>query len=230
MVRRALLEVIVESVEDARAAARGGADRLEIVRDLARGGLTPDVALVRAITAEVPVPARVMVRVEEPFVPSAPGIVTQLASDARAFADTGVEGIVVGVLDGDGRVDVDAVGRVLAEVVRLRATFHRAFEVVRDPAEALAALRGLPQVDTVLVNGGEGRWVDRHRRIDDLARAAAPGLRILAAIGTDPEPLARLDPSWPFDVHVGRAAREPQDVRAPVSENKVRALARQLAP
>jgi copper homeostasis protein len=228
MSRRALLEVIVESVEDAVAAARGGADRLEIVYDLTRGGLSPHVGVVRAITAAVEVPARVMVRVEEPFVPSSPAIVEQLARDARGFAESGVEGIVVGVLDGEGRVDTDALATVLAEVPRLAATFHRAFEVVRDPLEAFEALRSFPQIDTVLVNGGEGAWTARRRRLAELARQAGAGVRILAAVGTDPEPLGALDSAWPFDVHVGRAAREPQDVRAPVSEARVRALARQL--
>jgi copper homeostasis protein len=228
MSRRALLEVIVASVDDAVAAARGGADRLEIVYDLTRGGLSPDVALVGAITAAVEVPARVMVRVEEPFVPSSPAIVEQLARDARAFADTGVEGIVVGVLDGEGRIDTDALAAILAEVPGLAATFHRAFEVVRDPHEAFEALRRFPPIETVLVNGGEGAWDGRRGRLAELARSAGDGLRILAAVGTDPEPLGALDPAWPFDVHVGRAARDPQDVRAPVSEAKVRALARQL--
>jgi copper homeostasis protein len=229
MRRPALLEVIVESVEDAVAAARGGAGRLEIVADLSRGGLSPDPALVRAITAAVQVPARVMVRVEEPFVPSSPAVVARLARDARAFADTGVEGVVVGVLDPAGRVDADALRTVLAEVPRLRATFHRAFEIVRDTVEAFEALRGVPQVDTVLVNGGGGPWTDRRQRLEALARAAGPGIRVLAAIGTDPGALAVIDPNWPFDVHVGRAAREPQDVAAPVSEAQVRVLARRLA-
>ncbi len=57
-----ILEVIVQTVEDARAAARGGADRLEVVRDIASGGLTPSIELVRAIAAETPLPLRVMVR------------------------------------------------------------------------------------------------------------------------------------------------------------------------
>src|SRR5438105_1821049 len=56
-----LLEVIVQSVEDARAAARGGADRLEVVRAIRDGGLTPPVALVRAIAAAVALPLRVMI-------------------------------------------------------------------------------------------------------------------------------------------------------------------------
>jgi copper homeostasis protein len=57
-----LLEVIVLSVDDARTATEGGADRLEVVRDIRQGGLTPPLALVRAIQRETHLPLRVMVR------------------------------------------------------------------------------------------------------------------------------------------------------------------------
>ena len=62
-----LLEVIVQTVADARAAARGGADRLEVVRAIHDGGLTPDLAVVRQIAAEVSLPLRVMVRENSGF-------------------------------------------------------------------------------------------------------------------------------------------------------------------
>ena len=60
--KRPLLEVIVQTLADAREAARGGADRLEVVRALEDGGLTPPLALVQEIAAEVSLPLRVMVR------------------------------------------------------------------------------------------------------------------------------------------------------------------------
>lgn len=228
MLRRPLLEVIVASVADAVAASHGGADRLEIVRDLDRGGLTPPPALVRAITSAVQVPARAMVRVEEPFVPSSPEIVQRLAADARALADTGLDGLVVGVLDSQHRVDADALAVILREAPHLKATFHRAFELVEDSAAGFVSLRTCPQIDTVLVDGGAGRWADRHLRLRDLAIAAGDRIRVLAAVGLDPEALGALDVAWPFDVHVGRAARDPQTVHAPVSKQRVRELARQL--
>ena len=62
MRRRILIEVIVQSVADACEAARGGADRLEVVRDILDGGLTPPLSLVRAIAAETTLPLRVIVR------------------------------------------------------------------------------------------------------------------------------------------------------------------------
>ena len=57
-----LLEVIVQTADDALAAQDGGADRLEVVRDIGVGGLTPSLALVDAIQAVTQLPLRVMVR------------------------------------------------------------------------------------------------------------------------------------------------------------------------
>jgi copper homeostasis protein CutC len=60
--RAPVLEVIVTSLDDAIEAERGGATRLEVVRDLDRGGLTPSLGLVHDIVAAVRIPIRVMVR------------------------------------------------------------------------------------------------------------------------------------------------------------------------
>jgi copper homeostasis protein len=59
------LEIIGTSVEDAMEAARGGAHRREVVRDLSRDGFTPSIDLVRSIQRDVPLPLRVMVRESE---------------------------------------------------------------------------------------------------------------------------------------------------------------------
>ena len=61
----------MQTVADAREAARGGADRLEVVRDLESGGLTPPLALVAAIAAETALPLRVMVRENAGFMTTA---------------------------------------------------------------------------------------------------------------------------------------------------------------
>ena len=92
---RTLLEVIVQSVADARAAARAGADRLEVVRRIEDGGLTPPIALVREIAAEVSLPLRVMVRENAGYTTS-PVELLALQRAAAALAELQVDGLVVG--------------------------------------------------------------------------------------------------------------------------------------
>ena len=99
-----LLEVIACSRTDAIEAERGGAGRLEIVRELGKGGLTPAVDLVRRILDAVAIPVRVMIREADGFEAGDERAVARLAAQAREIAALGVDGIVVGFLRG-GRID-----------------------------------------------------------------------------------------------------------------------------
>src|SRR5688572_28325307 len=100
----ALLEVIVTSLEDALAAERGGASRLEIVSHLELGGLTPNFETVREICQCVAIPVRVMLRCSESHVPR-PGEVEFLAYQAEDLAALGINGLVLGFLR-ENQVDV----------------------------------------------------------------------------------------------------------------------------
>ena len=113
------LEVIATTLEDGLEAEAGGADRLEVVRDLDRGGLTPPVAIVEALLARVRLPLRVMVRVEEPFVPTSPAVVAQMCEEARALASLPIDGLVFGTVTDAHEIDLDALRRFADAVVAL---------------------------------------------------------------------------------------------------------------
>jgi copper homeostasis protein len=220
-----LLEVIACTVDDAVAAERGGAHRLELVRDLGRGGLTPPPALVADVVRAVRIPVRVMIREDEPFVVGDAHVIQALCDAARAIGRLGVDGLVLGFLDRSGSVDEGLLGRVLGEAPGVPATFHRAFEEVADQVAALEALARWPQVDRVLVNGGSGSAHERLAALSALAALAPPGIRVLSAVGSDGDLLAGVwaEPSL-GEAHVGRAARDPEAVDAPVSAARVRGL------
>src|SRR5207247_1907987 len=83
----------------------------------------------------------------------------------------GVDGIVIGVLTPDGAVDVPRT-RALMELARpMSVTFHRAFDMTRDPYEALEALVALG-VDRVLTKGQEDSIWDGLDLVADLVRRA----------------------------------------------------------
>src|ERR1700752_259778 len=91
-----ILEVIVCSVGDAIEAQRGGARRLEVVRELDRGGLTPPVELLRAIKEAVDLPLRVMVRESDGYQATE---VERLCAAAEEFSRREVDGLVLGFLE-----------------------------------------------------------------------------------------------------------------------------------
>jgi copper homeostasis protein len=222
-----LLEVIVQSVADARAAAAGGADRLEVVRAIEQRGLTPPLDLVRAIASETRLPLRVMVRECDGFSLSDPRELARLQRAIAAFAELAVDGAVVGYARG-AELDLETTQAVLSAAPALPVTFHHAFDEARDPAAAIESLRRLPQVDRILTAGGGGDWSARCRRLERYAQYAAQAgapLAILAGGGVDAAGLQALASSGCVrEAHVGRAAREPQEPTARVSADRVRHL------
>ncbi|MGH9534787.1 MAG: copper homeostasis protein CutC [Terriglobales bacterium] len=221
--RGVTLEVVVTSLVDARAAAAGGATRLEVAVQLSDDGLTPPLALVRQIRDEISLPLRVMLRQSPSWAPRHAQEIEQLAATAEALARLGVDGLVLGFLR-EGRVDVGLLCRLLGSAPLLAATFHRAFDAVTYPAEALTALKTCEQVDLVLTAGGGGEWAARlenWRRWPILAR---PEMTIVAAGGLDVAAIAELRARTELrQFHVGRAAR-PAGWDSPVSVERVREL------
>jgi copper homeostasis protein len=230
--REPILEVIVCTVEDAIAAERGGANRLEIISHYEAGGLTPSFDLIRKITSAVKIPARVMLRESEPFVVADEGEVGRLLDAARAFARLPIDGLVLGFLketpDGK-RIDHDLVSRVLARAPNLKATFHRAFEELPDPIGAIGELKRHPQIDCILSSspGSNGKaWAATLDRFVEWELAARPEIRMLLGGGIDRDAVkifCKLSPIRAF--HVGRAARQGKKINDAVCPELVKELA-----
>jgi copper homeostasis protein len=217
-----LLEVIVQTVEDAVAATRGGADRLEVVRDIRQGGLTPALSLVSEIAAATPLPLRVMVRERDSYTLESPDL-DPLRHAARELARLGVDGIVAGFATA-GMPALDDLRRVVDSSV-LRVTFHRAFDALRDPLGAVDLVAAVPGVDRILTSGGDGPPSVRADRLARLAARAAGRLTIVAGGGVDREALeCFVRTACVREVHVGRAARPNHDPDAPVSVHLVSGL------
>ncbi|MFH8568747.1 copper homeostasis protein CutC [Streptomyces sp. NPDC017993] len=233
MSKRALLEVIALGPEDAVAAQAGGADRLELVADMAADGLTPPRSTFAAIRAAVDIPLRVMLRSADGF---AAGDVAALCEEAAALRAEGAEEFVLGFLTPDGRPDLDAV-RALAEVIEgCRWTFHRALDraadrdALRKALAAHCAVTGSSGTTTGLdtfLTAGAAQGVDAGlpTLLAEQARTTAgePGYapRILVGGGLGLGHLPALRAAGIDAFHIGGAAR-PAGWSAPVDVAAVR--------
>jgi copper homeostasis protein len=223
-----LLEVIVQTLADAREAAAGGADRLEIVRNILDGGLTPPLSLVEAIAGEIRLPLRVMVR-ENAGYAIRPGELPALQKAVRDFASLGVDGVVLG-FSCEHTLALNDLTRVLNGARDVRATFHRAFDDLSDPLSAIDVLAEIPAIDRILTNGGGGSPALRAERLRQFVTKADGRIEIMAGGGVDEEAFAWFARARCVrEIHVGRAARDGINPEAPVSAARVRRL-RQLAP
>ncbi|MFH0519276.1 copper homeostasis protein CutC [Streptomyces sp. M41] len=216
MSKRAVLEVIALGVEDAVAAQAGGADRLELVTDIAADGLTPPVDTVARIRAAVDIDLRVMLRLADGF---AAGDLDRLAGVAREMREAGAQEFVFGFLEADGGVDLRAVERVVGALDGCRWTFHRALDRAADRDALRKQLDGMPGLDTYLT-AGSATGVDDGlpTLLAEAARGGEPGYeqQILVGGGLRLEHVPRLLTAGIDAFHIGGAAR-PSGWTAPVS-------------
>ncbi|WP_219835413.1 copper homeostasis protein CutC [Paenibacillus sp. R14(2021)] len=179
-----VLEVIATTAEEARIAEAAGADRIELIAAIEEGGLTPSLAVVEEAAGSTTIPIRVMVRPHSRSFEMSPYDIRVMCNDIGAIRKTGAAGIVLGSLTADGIVDEDNLRRLLDVAGDLAVTFHRAFDDVRDQAEALEVLSRYPQIRTVLTSGGMYSALDAEAELGRLVRLAQnTHLTILAGSG-----------------------------------------------
>ncbi|XRQ02968.1 copper homeostasis protein CutC [Actinomadura welshii] len=218
-----LLEVIALTAEDARAAEDGGADRIEVVADMAADGLTPDPDVVAAVREATSLPMRVMLRANAGFRTTGFEL-DRLRRAAAGLAEAGADGFVFGFLDPSGHIDTAATGKLAADTAPLPWTFHRAVDHAADPVQAWNAVRDLGGgLDTVLT-AGSARGVDAG--VGVLVRRAAggpePAGMIMAGGGLRRKHVAVLAAAGVTAFHVGTAVRPDGAWDAPVDPALVR--------
>jgi copper homeostasis protein len=180
--RRVLLEVAVASVEDALAAHKGGADRLELNAALALGGLTPSLGTLIEVKAAVALPVLVMIRPRPGGFAYGEADFKVMQRDVDLALQHGADGIVFGILTADGGVDRERCRRLVRQAGERVAVFHRAFDVTPDPFAALEQLIDLG-CRRVMTSGQEETAYHGAARIAELIGRAARRIEILPAGG-----------------------------------------------
>ncbi|MFI8826852.1 copper homeostasis protein CutC [Streptomyces sp. NPDC053431] len=224
MSNRAVLEVIALDEADAVAAQAGGADRLELVTDMAADGLTPSTTGFAAIRAAVDIPLRVMLRLTDGFAAGDAEHVAALVDRAGELRAAGAEEFVLGFLTPDGDADLVAVERLIAVLDGSPWTFHRAIDRAADRDALRKQLADLPGLDTYLTAGAATGVDDGLATLKaEAARAGEPGYepQILVGGGLRLDHLPALRAAGLDAFHIGGAAR-PDGWTHPVSSAAVR--------
>ncbi|MEU9580884.1 copper homeostasis protein CutC [Streptomyces chilikensis] len=207
-VERAVLEVIALDAEDAVAAQDGGADRLELVTDMAADGLTPSAGAYASARAAVDLPVRVMLRLADGFSAGGDAGVTELVRRVEELREAGATEFVLGFLDEGGLLDVPAMERVVGALDGCAWTFHRALDHATDRDAVRKAVAQLPGADLCLTAGAAGGVGTGLPVL--LAEAAAlspgdPGLMAGGGLRLEHVPVLRAGGVRAF--HVGGAVR-----------------------
>lgn len=147
-----LLEVCCYSMECAQEAQRQGADRIELCAAPQEGGLTPSLGVLKTVRQTVTIPVHPIIRPRGGDFCYTDGEFAAMLDDVATVRELGFPGLVIGVLDPDGRVDIPRMKKIMAAAGPLAVTFHRAFDMCVNPHEAWHALADLG-VARILTSG-----------------------------------------------------------------------------
>ena len=147
-----VLEICVDSLASARAAIRGGADRLELCSALLAGGLTPYEMLLRQIREESDIPVRCLMRHRAGDFLYPADERELLRRQILQLKNAGADGFVIGCLTPEGDLDTEAMKPLVEACGDKGITLHRCIDVSRDPVQTYLEA-GKLGIDTVLTSG-----------------------------------------------------------------------------
>lgn len=183
---RKMLEVCVDSVESAVIAQEGGADRLEVCANLLIGGTTPGVSQFKQIRKACDLELNVLIRPRSGDFLYTDAEFQMLKEDIGMFRKLGADGVVTGCLKADGDLDLDRMRELRECADGTHMTLHRAFDVCRDPYQALEEAAALG-MDTILTSGQAQDCVKGRQVLKKLILQADRRIEILAGGGVNAE-------------------------------------------
>lgn len=176
-----LVEIAVTGLSDGLAAARAGANRLEVSSALAVGGVSPSTGLVKSLVRETGLPVVVLLRARPGGFETDSDDLRVMLADAEAYISAGAEGLAFGFTR-DGRVDQEACEAIRKVMGPARAVFHRAFDRLANAYSGLGELAELG-FHRVLTSGGPPTALEGIANLRGLVEKAGSGLEIVAAGG-----------------------------------------------
>ena len=209
MLQKIAVEVCVDSVVSAIAAERGGATRVELCGSLMEGGVTPSAGLMEVTRTAVSVNLHVMIRPRGGDFCYEADEFEIMRRDIECAQRLGANGVVFGILDINGNVDVERTRQLVKLARPLEVTFHRAFDMTADLFRALEEVCATG-ANRLLTSGGEQTSRQGCETIARLVQQARGRIVIMPGSGIKPENArALVEQTGAKEIHVGLRSSVP---------------------
>lgn len=185
-------EICTNSVESCIAAQEGGANRVELCAGIPEGGTTPsygEIATAREVLTRTKMHVIIRPRGGDFFY--SPIEIKTMLKDIEIARQLGADGVVFGCLTADGEVDLTVMQELMAASKGLSVTFHRAFDVCRDPRKALEQIVELG-CDRILTSGQQATAETGIPLLKELQEQAAGRIILLAGCGVNEKNIHRI--------------------------------------
>lgn len=180
------IEICAYSLASCAAARAGGARRIELCAAPAEGGTTPSAAAIRMARRIPDLELSVMIRPRGGDFLYTETEFEQMRQEIRFARDCGADGVVIGLLTPDGRIDVPRTAALVAEAAPMAVTFHRAFDMTRDLHEALEDVIAAG-CRRILTSGGCNTAPEGIGMLRTLVTEAAGRIAVMAGSGIRPD-------------------------------------------
>lgn len=185
------LEVVVYNIESALKAQEGGADRIELCDNPAEGGTTPSSGTIEIVRGNVSLDVFVMIRPRGGDFCYTSWEYHSMKRDIWHCQKLSVDGIVFGILTPDGRIDKKRCKELIDKARPLKVTCHRAFDMTRDPFEALEDCIEAG-FDRILTSGQQMQASKGAELIGELIRKANGRIAIMPGSGVNENTVERI--------------------------------------
>lgn len=179
-----ILEICANSVASCIAAQEGGAQRIELCAGIPEGGTTPSYGMVKKAREAVSIGLNIIIRPRGGDFLYSPIEVEEMIEDIKILRTLGVDGFVFGALTPDGEVDKEVCKRLIEAAQGSPVTFHRAFDMAKDPKQALEDIIELG-FDRILTSGCMPSALEGVSTIAMLVREAQDRIAIMAGCGVN---------------------------------------------
>jgi copper homeostasis protein len=185
------IEICVDTVESAIEAQNAGADRIELCNNLLEGGTTPGFGTICSARNILTIGLNVIIRPRGGDFLYSDLDFDIMRRDIDSCGECGVDGIVLGILEPDGSIDIERTAKLIEFARPMSATFHRAFDMCNDP------FRGLEDVivtgaDRLLTSGQKNRANEGVGLINKLITAADDRIIIMPGSGINDSNIVRI--------------------------------------
>jgi copper homeostasis protein len=179
------LEICIDSVASARAAEQGGAQRVELCDYLTGGGTTPSAGMISLVRESLSIPVHVLIRPRRGDFLYSKMEMEIMKRDIQLCREMGVDGVVLGALTKEGDIDVAKTQELIDSAGTISVTFHRAFDLTRNPLEALDQLLSL-NIVRLLTSGQQQTALQGVPLIQKLQERSVGKLIIMPGGGINP--------------------------------------------
>jgi copper homeostasis protein len=185
------IEIVVYNIESALKAQLGGADRIELCDNPAEGGTTPSCGVIEHVKNKLTIGVFVMIRPRGgDFCYSSDEFIA-MQRDIEMCKQLKVEGIVFGILMPDGRIDTERCKKLVDLARPMNVTCHRAFDMTRDPMEALEDCIAIG-FDRILTSGQQPQAIKGVDLIGTLVQKSEGRISIMPGSGVNEETVSEI--------------------------------------